>query len=254
MAELLKDLGDFPGWIALFLELMGKGKSPAEAAKGVIVQRLPNAFGIGRTDEQLFESIRQLLSVPKRRLIDLVVGEMRDYEEDIFRLTVAGMSCGSEFVDKPVKNPAKGAPTTTKETVSWELTVKDLRVKYLEDIADEVTHLVVAGNEKLAAKQVVKAMRSRRLITRSPAARKAYKLWVSTTKWVEMEILDFFGVKSFKEITPDMVANEIDALAEKIPVAKNGRGFPGYLKRHPGYSIFMAVWIAALAAYFGHFA
>ena len=254
MNDLLNDIGDFPGWIALFLELIRGGKSPSEAAKGVVAQRLPNMFGIGRTDEQLFESIRQLVTSAKRRLIDLVVGEMRDYEESIFRITVAGMPCGSELVDDLVKNPQKGQPATTKKTVSWELTTKDLRVKYLEDIADEVAHLAATSDEKLAAKQVVKAMRSRRLITRSPAARRAYKLWVSTTAWVEMEILDFFDVDSFKEITLDMVAGLLEKVALRIPErtdADLNHGFwQSTFRRHPALARILVVGTAIMATWF----
>lgn len=223
IGEALKGIGlDFPGWLALFLQLVGQGKKPAEAAKEVAAQRLPNMFGIGRADEQLFEAIRQLVPttpINKRHFIDLVTGKMKDYEENIFRLTVAGMPCGKELTDKPVKNPAKGAPATSKETVSWEFVPgKDLRGKYLEDIADEVSHHIAARKtEKEAAALVVKGMRSRRLITRSPAAQKAYELWVETTKWVKIEILDFFGVESFDKITPDMVAALINKLANEVP-------------------------------------
>lgn len=242
--ELLKDIGgDFPGWLALFLELTRQGKKPAEAAKMATTQRLPNMFGIGRTDEQLFESIRQLVPVvpaDKRCLIDLVIGKMEDYEESIFRLTVSGMSCGSELVDKPVKNPAKGAPATTKESVSWELTKEDLRVKYLEDIADEVSRGVTGTvNEQASAALVVANMRARRLITRSPAAQKAYELWVDATKWVKANVLEFFGVESLGDITlvkvakalnvrADQVAGYVNTLAEKVterPVADMNLGF-----------------------------
>ena len=214
-------IGDIPGLLALFLEIserFGKGKPAIEAFKEVAKQRLPNMFGIGRADEQLFEAIRQLLTPPKRHLVDLVIGNMKDYEENIFRVTITGMPCGGELTDKPMKNPAKGAPATTKEAVSWEFTAKDLRVKYLEDIADEVAHLAASSNEKLAAKQVVKAMRSRHLITHSAAAKKAFKLWADTTKWTKKEILDLFGVDSFSDITPDMITEKINLM---VPECKN---------------------------------
>lgn len=246
--ELLKDIGgDFPGWLALFLELTRQGKKPAEAAKMATMQRLPNMFGIGRTDEQLFESIRQLVQVPKRHLIDVVIGEMKDYEEDIFRLTVTGMSCGSELVDKPVKNPPKGAPATTKETVSWEFTPNDLRVAYLNDIAEEVLRGVTEKcNEQASAAIVVGSMRSRRLITRSPSAQKAYDLWVDATKWVRTNVLELFDADSLADITlakvaevlnvtADQVADYINTLAEKVtdrPVADMNLGFWRHTFRH----------------------
>lgn len=226
MAESKSFIGDVPGLLALFLEVserLGKNSPAIAAFTEVMKQRMPNMFGIGRADEQLFESIRQLVPKSKRVFLDLVISNMRDYEEKIFRITVTGMSCGSKTIDDPVKNPAKGAPTTTKKTVSWEFTEDDLRVKYLEDIADEVAHLAASSTEKLAAKQVVKAMRSRRLITRSPAAKKAYELWIKTTKWVEKDILQLFGpeIKSFSDITPEMVTEKINLVASKIPERKN---------------------------------
>jgi hypothetical protein len=239
--EILKDIGgDFPGWLALFLELTRQGKKPVEAAKMATTQRLPNMFGIGRTDEQLFESIRQLVPADKRPLVDIVIGKMEDYEESIFRLTVSGMSCGSELVDKPVKDPAKGAPATTKESVSWEFTAKDLRVKYLGDIADEVSHGVTEKCDKQAsAALVVESMRSRRLITRSPSAQKAYELWVDATKWIKENVLELFGVDSLGDITltkvakalnvrADQVAGYVNMLADKVqdrPVADMNLGF-----------------------------
>ncbi len=203
--ELLKDTGGLTGWTTLFLQLVGLGNSPAEAAREVAKQRLPKMFGMGRVDEQLFETIRQLLTPKARHLVDLVVGEMKDYEADIFRLTVTGMPCGNEIVNKPIGKQRDGQPpVTTKVTMSWEFTVNDLRVKYLEDIADEVSKIVDAGvGEKMAARKVVRAMRSRRLITRHPAAQKAYELWMEVTVWtkanVERLVLDHPDVLSLRE-------------------------------------------------------
>lgn len=218
-------IGDVSGILALFLEVserLGRGSPAIAAFTEVMKQRMPNKFGFGWEDERLFETIRQLLTPPpKRDLIDLVIGNMKDYEENIFRITVTGMPCGSELNDDPVKNPVKGAPTTTKKVVSWEFTEKDLRVKYLVDIADEVAHRATSSDNNTAAKEVVEAMRARRLITRSPSAQKAYELWIETTKWAKMEILDLFGVDSFNRITWDMVAEKINLVASKIPERKN---------------------------------
>jgi len=215
--DILGDIiGDSAGWLALFLQLVGQGKKPADAAKEVTAQRLPNMFGIGRADEQLYESIRQLVSADKRHFVDLVTGAMHDYEENIFRLTLAGMPYGNELADKSVTD-SKGKTATSKEVKSWEFTEKDLRVKYLTDIADEVIKAATTLGEQAAVTRVVTDMRARRLITRSPAAQKAYELWVDTTAWIKMEILDFFGVGNFDEITPDMVAGCIDTLAQQVP-------------------------------------
>lgn len=209
--ELLKDvIGDFPGWLALFLQLVGKGEAPHVAAVEVAKQRLPNIFGFGRADEQIFESIRQLMMpAEKRRLIDLVMGEMKDYEENLFRLTVAGINCGSEITEEPVKNPPKGTPTTTKKTVSWDSTPKDLRVKYLEDIADEVIRLSGELGEEFAAALVVAGMRSRRLITRNPS-------WEKATKWIETNVLEFFDIESFDELTEDVMATRLNMKVEDL--------------------------------------
>lgn len=229
-------IGDVPGILALFLQIsehLGKSSPAIAAFTEVAKQRMPNMFGIGRTDEQLFEAIRQLLDAGKRHFIDFVVGEMKDYEKTIFRLTVTGMSCGNEMVPgTPVKNTVKGGPDIeTKRSVSWEFTTKDLRVKYLDGIADEVAHLAVSSTEKLAAKQVVEAMRARRLITRSPSAQKAYELWIKTTKWVEKDILQLFGpeIKSFSDITPVMIAEKINLVASEI---ENRKAHPGSWKQY----------------------
>jgi len=214
------NIGDLLGGVALWNDFQKARKGgETEKAAEIIRQRLPNIFGFGRADEQLFESLRQLMQPNEKRFIDLVVGKMRDYEAGIFRLTITGMSCGSEVVKKTVNNPKKGQPTETKETLSWELTEKDLRVKYLSDIAGEVSRLVATGDtEKAAAASVVKAMRKRRLITRSPAAQKAYELWVDATEWVKKNVLDFFGVQNFGEITDTLVAEKINRVADKVPV------------------------------------
>ncbi len=216
--DILKDTGGLTGWLTLFLQLVGSGKSPAEAATEITKQRLPKMFGIGREDERLFETIRQLLTPKARHLVDLVVGEMKDYEANIFRLTVTGMPCGNEIVNKPIGKQRDGQPpVTTKVTMSWEFTVNDLRVKYLEDIADEVSKIVDAGvGEKMAARKVVRAMRSRRLITRHPAAQKAYELWTEMTKWVKANILDFFGVESFNELTDTVMSAKLTKNLEEL--------------------------------------
>ena len=215
--ELLKDvIGDFPGWLALFLQLISGGKKPAEAAREVVKQRLPHMFGIGRMDEQLLESLLQLLTFKARRLILLLIEQMQDYEADIFRITITGMSCGSEVVDDPVRNPQRGQPATSKKTVSWELTKKDLRVKYLGDIAREITRRTGDLGEQVAAMFVVADMRSRRLITRSPAAQKAYELWVEGIEWVRMEVLDFFGIDNFNELTDNVIATKLNLRIEEL--------------------------------------
>lgn len=252
---LLDILGDFPGWLALLIELMRRGKSPAAAAQMAASQgaataqpapqRLPNTFGIGRTDEQLFEAIRQLMDVIKRGLVDLVVGKMRDYEVEIFRLTIAGMPCGGETIDDPVRNPQRGQPATVKKSISWEFTRDDLRVKYLGDIADEVSLKIASGlDEQTAAKKVVADMRARRLITRSPAAQKTYEIWADATKFVKTEILDLFGVKLLKDITPDMVAQQLETLALQIPDRHGGEVSPGFwattCRHHPVQALFLA--------------
>ena len=249
---------DIPAWVALFLELTRMGKKPGEAVHGVAQaaqQRLPNALGIGRADEQLFESLRQLLSPAKRRLVDLVIGAMKDYEEDIFRLTVAGMSCGSEVVDKPVKNPAKGAPTTTKEAVSWEFTAKDLRVKYLEDIADEASHQMAGGRDASgAATLVVEGMRARRLITRSPIAQKVHDREAETLALVKKEVIDFFGVKSLDEITPRLAARYINLLARKVPYRRPADMNIGFwrssFRNNPKLTMFLVTISILMAAIF----
>lgn len=175
------------------------------------MQRLPKMFGFGRTDEQLLESLRQLVSAIKRRLVDLVIGQMHDYEADIFRLTLTGMPCGSEVVpDKPIKNPKKGEdPIATQKVISWELTVNDLRVKYLEDIADEVSRRSGELGEQFAAMLVVEDMRERRLIVRN-------ELWADATEWVKMNVLDFFGVDSFDELTDNVMAAKLETKIEEI--------------------------------------
>lgn len=180
----------------------GPAPKLGEIAKGVTMQRLPKMFGIGRDDEQIFESLRQLVGAPKRHFVDLLLGEMHDYEADIFRLTVAGMPNGSEVVGD--------------KTISWEFTTKDLRVHYLVDLADEVVARDVGLGEQVAASLVIAEMRSRRLITRSPSAQKAYELWGEATDWVKMNVLDFFGVKSFDEIRDDTVAMRIALSVDEI--------------------------------------
>src|SRR3989344_2967257 len=146
----------------------GPAMKAGEIARGVVMQRLPKMFGFGLTDERLLESLRQLVSASKRSLVDLVISQMRDYEADIFRLTVTGMSCGLEVVpDKPIGNPQKGKdPIATQKVISWEFTAKDLRVKYLEDIADEVSSRAEELGLQFAAMLVVEDMRERRLIAR----------------------------------------------------------------------------------------
>jgi hypothetical protein len=121
------------------------------------------------------------------------------------------MPCGKELADKPVKNPAKGAPATTKEPVSWEFTANDLRVKYLESIADEVSHRIAERrSEKDAAALVVEDMRSRRLITRSETAKKIHETWSKANKWVEKNIFEFLGL--------DPATATLDDIDEKLLV------------------------------------
>lgn len=212
-----------------------RGPSAGEAVGGVLKQRLPQMFGFNRADEQMFESVRQLVPMDKRWYLDVLIDEMRDYEADIFRLTVAGMPCGNKLVDKPVKNPSKGGPAMTKESISLEFTDEDLRVKYLVDIADEVSRssgvlLINSDDVRNQARGVVKAMRARRLITRNPAAKKAYETWLAAVKWTKKNLCQFFEVDNLDEITEDMIARRIGGLATAIPQKKNrGQGFWSWL-------------------------
>lgn len=227
-------------------------RSPVGGAmREAVSQRLPNLFGIGRADEQLFESIRLLVKSDERRLVDLVIVEMEDYETDIFRITVAGMSCGSELVDKPVKNPKGGQPVTAKESVSWEFTEKDLRVKYLTDIANEVLATSRRLGEQAAVTLIVTNMRSRRFITRNPAAQKAYDLWTNATEWTKKNVLDFFGVNSFDEITSDMIVAYIEAATLQIPKRTGADMNPGFwrsaFRRHPVYAGILILGIVGMA-------
>ncbi|MBI4065848.1 hypothetical protein HY412_01475 [Candidatus Kaiserbacteria bacterium] len=227
-----------------------KGSSVAGAIRDAVSQRLPNLFGIGRVDEQLFESIRMLVKTDERRLVDLVISTMKDYEADIFRLTVAGMSCGNELADKSVTD-SKGKTTTTKELKSWEFTEKDLRVKYLTEISNEVSGASERLGEQASAALVVTNMRSRRFITRNPAAQKAYELWVDATEWVKTEVLDFFGVESFNKITPSLIAKHINVLARQVPYRRPADVNPGFWRsafsRHPVYSGTLLLGFIALA-------
>jgi hypothetical protein len=228
IAQILEEaLGDAPGWVALFMQIMKRvGSKPADAAtkvveEKVLKQEMPNAFGFGLKDERMLESLRQLLPPVKRHYVDLVIAHMRDYEERIFRLILTGMPAGKYVEQVPVKkppkeksedsktekSPAKSPPkeepvaTTTKET-SWEFTPKDLRVKYLEDIADEVNAAVKLGmSDTEAATEVVEGMRARRLITRSKSAQWAVDLWVTASEWTEGNILHFFDVEHFSDLT-----------------------------------------------------
>lgn len=150
-----------------------------DAAKDVLKQRLPKMFGIGRADEQMFESLRQLVTdKAKRHYIDLVVDAMEDYEAGIWRLTVTGMDCGKKVVKKPVRNRQKGQPKMIEEIQSFEFTSEDLRVKYLLEVADEVAHNLphCKGDELAASAAVVLSMRARRLITRDPLLQQAIDL------------------------------------------------------------------------------
>lgn len=171
------NIGDALGAVALWNDIRKawKGGETGKTTE-IIHQQLPNFLGLGRKDEQLFEPLRMLMKDDERRLIDLVIGEMEDYEENIFRLTVTGMPCGNELADKSVTD-SKGKTTTTKEVKSWEFTEKDLRVKYLMGIANEVSQIArgqgLSGQQ--AAELVVQGMRKRRLITRSPAVQAAYE-------------------------------------------------------------------------------
>jgi hypothetical protein len=217
-------LGDFPGWLALFIQAMSQGKKPVEAAKEVARQRMPKAFGFGREDERIMESLRHLLSSDSRKLIDLVISKMRDYEATIFRLTVTGMPCGGEAVNKPVANPKKGEPSSVKEYVSWEfMKDMDLRVKFLNELADEVRddmlHRDLTADAAVTA--VVDRMRARRLITRSKASETVYRVWGEVTSGIENTLLSHFGVKEFAELRDGRVAvvlrKDVERLAARYP-------------------------------------
>lgn len=246
---------DIPGFLALFLEIserLGKSSPPMAAFTEVVKQRMPHMFGIGREDEQLYEAIRQMLEPAEQHLVDLVTGKMKDYEETIFCITVTGMPCGNELDDDLLKNP-KGAPTVTKKVVTWDMTVKDLRVKYLKGIASEVSRHIANGcTESNAATLVVKDMRARRLITRSPSAQKAHELWAKTVKWVEKDFLQLFDpdVKEISDITPVMIAEKINSLAEKIPERSDAELNTGWwcwmYENHPVIT-FVVIALIALA-------
>ncbi len=180
-----------------------------EIVKEVVAQKMPAIFGLGYTDERLIESLRQLVPSDKRRLLDLVLAEMRDYEADIFRQVLTGMPCGSEIVGKPV------GKKTVKETVSWEFTDKDLRVQYLIGIADEVQANIAQG-ERVAAALVVANMRARRVISRNPALQAAHNAWAGATAWVKANILDFLGVNSYAEITDNVLAAWLNRQVERL--------------------------------------
>lgn len=220
-----------------------KGTSVTGTVREVVIQRLPKMFGFGRTDEQLFETLRQLLDADNRRIIDVVLDSMQDFEVDIFRLTVTGISCGSELSDK-------------KEIISWEFTAKDLRVEYLKNIAEEVSR--IGGNEQIAATQVVKRMRSRRLIVRNEAAEKALELWADATEWVRGKILAHFKVSNLGEITPEMigvdVAGRINLLTSKIhdrrPVDVNIGFWRGNYRRYPFQTVGLAIGTVAVSIWF----
>ena len=185
-----------------------------------VKQRHPHLFGIGREDEAIFETLRQFVPKVERAMLDLIYATMRDYEARLFRLTVVAMDCGSEIVDKPVKDPKKGQPETTKETISWESTDKDLRVKYLQDIADEGIAFVKNGKSpKEAATMVIAMMRARRLVTRSAGAQAAYAAWVGTSEWLTKNITESFGVRELSEITEEMLAQRLNRHVECMVAA-----------------------------------
>jgi len=232
------------------MKASGAKPNVGEAVKTAFAQRMPQMFGIGRGDEQIFEALRQLVDSNKRGKIDIVMKVMASHEKDIFCLTVAGMPCGGKLEDKPVKDPKKGQPTSTKEKVSWEFTENDLRVKYLNDVADEVIN--VGGDEK-AARKVVKAMRDRDLITRNEYAQKIYDVWARASNWAWKNLCQFFGVKNLDEITEKKLTAGIKkakAWLESKRIRKNAEYSVRHEKRNKilaGIWMFVAV-IAAITA------
>lgn len=234
LAELLSDI---PGFLALMLNLMKQGgKSISEATVEALKQRHPNILGIGREDEAIFEGLRLFLEDVERAMLDFVLSKMKGFEQRIFRLTVTAMSCGSEFVEKPAKDPEKGQPTKTREKVLWENTAEDLRVKYLRDIAKEGLGLVAGGaTREAAATVVVERMRARRLITREldPVAKAALAAWASLTAWLQQNVIDLFGVQELSQITVTMVAQKLGELDGRL-AARLDQSVTAMVANNPG--------------------
>ncbi len=211
MNDTMTDLlGELPGLMALFLDLSRQGKRSTEAAVEAVKQKHPHLFGIGREDEAIFETLREHLRDHEREMLDCILGKMREHEQTIFRLMICAMDCGAEIVEKPIKNAKRGQPQSEKEKILWQSTSKDLRLKYLRQVTGEAIALVANGiTQENAAERIVERMRARRLITRSAGEEAALVLWAKLTAYVRHNILELFGVQSFVEITPKMLAKRM---------------------------------------------
>jgi len=231
MAQI--ELGDIPGFIAMFADayrLFKSGTSPAAAIQQTMKQQMPHMFGIGQADERMMKALVQLMTEPRRRYISLVIGAMLKFESDLFRLRVTGMPCGSkEIDDRPISNPQGGQPPTTpKKIVLLQFTEDDLRVKYLNEVADEVAAKLPRLSEQAAAEEVVAEMRARHELDK-----------IAFVKWLEQWVGEFFDVETLEEITPETFETRIlvarKKLAQKHPSSLTWNKDTHEMERHlPG--------------------
>jgi len=218
----------FFGWIASMFGF-GKGEEGHEGEKSPRDRGVSTLKAIfSKTDEGVWAALLACLDESQKKAITALMTAMKPLERWAFRLVVANMPLKVEIIEEEVKGK-KGAKTK-KKVRKEEFTDNDIRVRFLKDLAEAIGD----GSDKEKVKEVLHMLRKNELARESRAARAAMKTWRATVRWVKKVICQFFGVDELSAITPDMIADKLNAVAEKIPdrtKKQMGEGFWTWMHR-----------------------
>lgn len=220
--------------IGLFAWFRGeKGRTVTDGGekdqKQKIVSILQGFFS--KVDESMWLSlITQLDEKQKQAITRLLKSLNRSRERDSFCLTVVNAPVATTVVEVPDPSDKTGKRKIKRVVKVGEYSGEDTRVVFLKDIA------ILVDDPEWGPKAVRDMLRTHELATENKVAKHALRIWKGFLFEMNKMVCEFFGVHSIGEITTGMVAEQLNALADKIPerVGALNQGFwSRMLERHP---------------------